>query len=57
MMVALSPYLDGNRRAELIGALLGRAQPKRSAVEGLADLRNLIDSLGAQAEEETPHGV
>ena len=55
MTVALSPFLEGDRRAELVEALLGRTQPQRSAVEGLADLRNLIDTLGGEVEE-TPHG-
>jgi hypothetical protein len=55
--VALSPFLEGNRRAELVEALLGHAQPTRSAIEGLADLRKLIDTLGPQSGEETPHVV
>ena len=57
MMVALSPYLERNRRAELVEALLGRTQPTRSAVEGLADLRKLIDNLGGEAGEGNPDGV
>lgn len=57
MMVAMSPYLEADRRAELVEALLGRHRPTRSAVEGLADLRNLIDTLGPQGGEEPTHAV
>jgi hypothetical protein len=57
MTVALSPYLEPDRRRELVDAILGRQDPVRSAVEGLADLRNLIDALNQQTAGEPTHGV
>ena len=49
MAAAMTPFMEAQDRRRLVTALEGAQE--RSAYEGLADLRDLIDALGGAPKE------